>query len=164
MDRLHKHNSDEALFVGHEMEGPHTGQKTLFVKGVVDDDKIMHAATQNFCQRIYFGAGMMSAFRVLTVNNFLKLGFPCTVEGLDAELLQQLPDDVDLTIHYSVYVNGVRENSTTNQVTPLQFDKASVFYKVDTGKTCLFFDTPPTSLNTFDGYPSDTLLYYKEQE
>ena len=163
MSRIHQHNTDLALFVGQEMEGPHKGDWTLFVKGAVDETAIQIAATQNSCKRIYFGAGMMSAFQVLTVSKFLNLGFCCTVEGLDHELLQQLPDDVNLTIHYSVYVRGVRENSSLNQLGALCFDKAEVYYKVDTGKTCLFFDTLPTSLNTFDGYPSDTLIYHEEK-
>jgi hypothetical protein len=145
------------------MEGPHLGELTLFVKGEVEEASILTAATQHSCKRIYFGAGMMSPFRVLTVNKFLKLGFFCTVEGLDHELLQQLPDESNLTVHYSIYVRGVRENSSLNQLGALRFDKATVAYKVDTGKTCLFFNTMPTSINTFDGYPSDTLIYHEEK-
>jgi hypothetical protein len=159
---VHTHNSDQALFIGLEAEGPHAGQKTLFVKNLVPYDVISEHLIAHNCERIYFGAGMMSAFSPLTVNKFLLAGTLCTVESLSADTLNELPDHPNLTIHYSVFVKGVRENNDVSQIKPLKHCLANVKYKVDTGKTCLFFDTPPISLNTFDGYPSDIVLFYKE--
>jgi hypothetical protein len=158
MDRLHQHNNDEGVFVGIEYEGPHTGDKTLFIKGNPPLHLIQDLYQTHGCSRLYFGAGRLSAFDPATVNKFVQADFNVTAEvpaGFDLSVLVDRPN---LTVHCTLYSPGLVETTAAKS----QLKQAWVVFKLDTGKTCYFFESPPMAANTFDGYPDDQLLYYKE--
>jgi len=155
---LHVHNKDLAMFVGVEMEGLHKGDKTLFVKGLVPFDKIHEAFKAHNCERLYFGAGRLSSFSVPIVNRFINTGIKVTVESQVLLCLSCFEDQENLTVHYTLAMPGV---PVTFFEPLLSYSRAKVLYKVDIGDQCIFFDQPPLSTNSFDGYPSDEIIYYE---
>ena len=157
---LHVHNNDRSLFVGIEREGIHQGDKTLFVKGLFAYIDILDAYKAYNCVRIYFGAGRLSSFSTLVVNKFISAGFSVTVESFDIERLETLIDEQNLTIHYTIAMPEIK----VEQFRLLKHQAAKLFYKIDIGTQCLFFDKPPFNQNSFDGYPEDEIIYYEKQK
>lgn len=171
--RLHERNEDFVLFSGVEREGPRIGTPTLFVKNHTSDRLPLLQAHLGVNRQVYFGAGgqspvtkdVWSTISTLYHKEHLyELLYAVEVTSFD-----ELPDrDTVASLRGLplLVIFNVRPLGAT-QVTTLDWSKVEyveeilgfqTIWKMDVGGQCVFMYRYPT-VNTFDGYPEDTILY-----
>lgn len=181
---LYFKETDNALFVGTEQEGPMQGTETLFVVGEVNvgliDDHIQahEANTGRKVGQIYLGAGFLSKCGpnyVKHVASFVDMGFgdalTLTVEAsyLDVKLLKEYPR-IDHWVYTAMMLGSVNPNyKQTMQIltnkalqermefTTEMLKKVSV--KTDFAGTTMVVAASEVAFSKYGDYGDDKLLW-----
>lgn len=181
---LYFKETDNALFVGTEQEGPMQGTETLFVVGEVNvgliDDHIREheLASGREVGQIYLGAGFLSKCSpnyVKHVASFISMGFGdslmLTVEAsyLDVKLLKEY-DRIDHWVYTAMMLGSINPNyQQTMQILTnkelqkrMEFnahllDKVSV--KTDFGGTTMVVAAKEVAYSRYGDYGDDVVLW-----
>lgn len=161
---LHVRDLGTAIFYGLEQEGPHTGARTLFIKGEVPpavlSEVLSNLPAENLhVTHAYLGAGMQTYFSLSWLASTLSLlkGFYLTCEFLDhgadytSSVLAMLPNATIVLSNFAPANRNLRQKN--------------VWYKTDLpGRVILENSiTGECFSNVFDGYPEDILIYHGSQ-
>lgn len=143
---LHETNNALALFTGYEKEGPRVGLFTLFVKGRVPLSIIKEYLGD--CNHVYFNAGRQSGYELESVVSVLEsrlVTLEIPYSDVEAVCCIETP-------HLLLLVTDYPEDYMPTD--------SRIHRKVEVGDKVIIVNTRnETFVNTFDGYPQDTVVY-----